>query len=301
MENIKNINLKDIKKNIYFLENYKIQIFINNIYIDIYDKLNNINNLDYHKTFYNLFNDKKLNNLVNKNLYEDINDNEFYFYYNYISQNSDIQYNINNSYFINILLNVLTYYIFNFNKDKIDDYINILKNNIVSSDVITNKNKFYSSNNRINLNRIYFNKNLFEEINKLNLDIKIILYNINPYNNIINDISFSECRNDFTKFYKINNIDYYIYFSLHSNSNSINKYDQFITYKEILIINCSNIEKLIDIEDDNEIKEDNKKDNIEYEKQIKELKEEIERLNKENNELKEYKNKFEKICLFLKK
>ena len=330
MENIKNINLKNIKENIYFLENYKIQLFINNIYIDIYDKINNINNLDFKKTFYNLFNDKKLNNLVNKNLYEEINDNEFYFYYNYFSQNSNlyniqynniIQYNINNSYFINILLNVLTYYIFNFNKDKIDDYINILKNNIVSSNVITNINNLYSSNTKINMKRIYFNKNLFEEINKLNLDIKIILYNINPYNNIINDISFSEgCNNNFIKSYKTNNIDYNIHFSLSSNSKSNynsnynNKYDKFITYKEILIINCSNVEKLIDIDDNNEIKEkDNKKDitNDLLIKEIEDLKEKNKRLLEINiglnddimdleKQLKEYKEKFDKLSLFFK-
>ena len=331
MENIRNINLKDIKENFYVLENYKLQFYINGIYIDIYDKLNGLYNDNlFVKVFYKLFNDTKLNNLCNKNINEDIDENELYLiYYIYnlgklcnIDYQENIQYNINKSHFINILINILTYYIFNFNKEKIKDYINILKNNIICSNIIEKDREHLLKREKdafkMNLNKIYFNKNLLEDINKLNLNFEIIFYNLLPYNDSINDIIFN--IDNYSMLYKLNNKDVIYNFSRNKNNNNIIYYSDLITYKEKLIINCNNnlldlknddniinnIKNNIDLLDNENIIDENKllKDNNNKLLEInKELKDNIIDLEKQLNILKEenndYKDKLNKLKIFL--
>jgi len=336
MENIKNINLKDIKENIYFLENYKIQFYIDGIYIDIYDT--------YYKNIYkdifinNIFillskDNKKLNNLIYENVDEKIQENKTYLIYNTFEKNidnlGDEKY-INKINLTNYIINSLTYYIFNFRQDKIKDYVNILKNNIISSKI--KKIKINKDNKEIEIDyidKIYFNKNLFEEIYKLNLNFKIVLYNLNSFDKIIN-YEIQTKQENINGYNHIINYFYYILnngnklkYTYNTNPNThitknyyINNDDNTfynLIYKETLIINCSNVEKLIDIDDNNEIKEDNKKDitNDLLLKEIEDLKEKNKRLLEINiglnddimdleKQLKEYKDKFDKLSLFFK-
>ena len=316
MENIKNINLKDIKENIYFLENYKIQFYIDGIYIDIYDKYyQNIDTKNFMNNTLLINNNKELINLIYENINKKIQENKTYLIYNTFEKyiNNFCSYkDINNINLTNYIINSLTYYIFNFKQDKIKDYVNILKNNIISSKIKKIDVKDY-------IDKIYFNKNLFEEIYKLNLNFKIVLYNLNSFDKIINyeiqEVGYKQIINYL--YYILNNGNKLKYNYSSSNNKIINYYtinDEFynLIYKETLIINCSNIEKLIDI-DDNEIKEENKKDitNDLLIKEIEDLKEKNKRLLEINiglnddimdleKQLKEYKEKFEKLSLFFK-
>ena len=290
MENIKNINLKDIKENIYFLENYKIQFFIDGIYIDIYDIYDNycknifINN--FKKNIFTLLSNKELYNLIYENIDKKIEENKTYLIYNTFEKNISDDFvcekDINKINLTNYIINSLTYYIFNFKQEKIKEYVNILKNNIVSSKIkkIGNVGPDY-------IDKMYFNKNLFEEIYKLNLNFKIVLYNLNSFDKIIN----YEIQTNQTKYMNMKDCNQHSFYYILNNGNklkgiynynsNINKYEVYYTindksynliYKETLIINCSNIEKLIDIDDNNEIKEDNKKD-IKEEDNKKDIKE----------------------------
>jgi len=328
MENIKNINLKDIKENIYFLENYKIQFYINGIYIDIYDNYyKEINSKNFMNNIFTLLSNdnKKLNNLIYENVDEKIDENKTYLIYNTYETNFSVgsKDNIIKINLTNYIINSLTYYIFNFKQEKIKDYVNILKYNIISSKI--KKIKIYEDNKNKEIDyidKMYFNKNLFEEIYKLNLNFKIVLYNLNSFDKIINYEIKNE--NSLNYFYYILNNGNKLKYCCNYNSNThetktyyINNDDNIfynLIYKETLIINCSNIEKLIDIDDNNEIKEENNKKDITNDlliKEIEDLKEKNKRLLEINiglnddiidleKQLKEYKDKFDKLSLFFK-
>ena len=280
MENRKEINLKDINENIYFLENQRIQIYINGIYINIYDK--KYEEYDYNtfinKIFSRISINKKLQNIIYRNVEEEIDEKEDYLIYNTneISYINGIKDEILNISLTNYLLNTITYYIFNFKQEKINEYIDILKDNIISSNIIKKK---ITENKKIEIidwiKKIYLNKKIFEDIYKLNLDVKIIFYNLNSLYKIIN-YDIKQNGNKKYLYYKLNNNDEIYrknYYSNHNNSicyfnETQNNYYNLI-YNEILIINCSN-------NDDNKEIENNL---------INKLKKEIEDLKKENNNL----------------
>lgn len=280
MENRKEINLKDINENIYFLENQKIQIYINGIYINIYDK--KYEEYDYNtfinKIFSRISINKKLQNIIYRNVEEEIDEKENYLIYNTneISYINGIKDEILNISLTNYLLNTITYYIFNFKQEKINEYIDILKNNIISSSIFKKK---IIENGKIEIidwiKKMYLNKKIFEDIYKLNLDIKIIFYNLNSLYKII-DYDIKQNRNKKYLYYKLNNNDEIYrkdYYSNHNNSicyfnETQNNYYNLI-YNEILIINCLNNDDYKEIEND----------------LINKLKKEIEDLKKENNKI----------------
>jgi len=291
MENIKNINLKDIKDNIYVLEVFEKQIYINNVYFDI--------KKDY--IIFNYFINKILSKYNNFNFINNINLNN-YFYYGLKNTKNNLIFHI---------FNIINFYIFYYDKEKENLYLEILYNNLIC----------YSKDDK-KLNNFYFKKEIFEELFlKLNLNCKIIIKYLNTKDKIIN-INNININN--TKEYILNNND--IIYEYNDKSmwkeyynksiknemddnflNFLNEYNNCFTYKEILIINCNNKNNLLDLDFKEDINFNNLDKNINYDEQIKELKEEIEKLkienNKlkiENNKLKEYKNKFEKINLFFK-
>ena len=280
MENRKEINLKDINENIYFLENQRIQIYINGIYINIYDK--KYEEYDYNtfinKIFSRISINKKLQNIIYKNVEEEIDEKENYLIYNTneISYINGIKDEILNISLTNYLLNTITYYIFNFKQEKINEYIDILKDNIISSSIIKKK---IIENGKIEIidwiKKMYLNKKIFEDIYKLNLDVKIIFYNLNSLYKII-DYDIKQNGNKKYLYYKLNNNNEIYrknYYSNHNNSicyfnETQNNYYNLI-YNEILIINCLNNDDNKEIEND----------------LINKLKKEIEYLKKVNNNL----------------
>ena len=263
MENNKYIDIKDIKENNYIIKILKLQYQINNFWFELFDfnrnNLSSLNNLS--QEVYKCI----IDNLIIKQNNINIKENNLNNYIEIINYPFIKLY----SYSINsYILCILSYYIFNYEKDKKEQFIKILNDNIV---YIKYNNNYYKD-----INKIYFNKNLFEEIKKLNLDLQICLEYLNSKDKIIN------IYND-----NINNKTLYLYSHNDKNNSSLlyysNGYPKYLLYKEKLIIKCNNNENKKEIKDE-----------------IKELKEKIEKLEKENEELKEYKDKFDKINLFLK-
>jgi len=320
MENIKNINLKDIKENLYYIEKIKIQYKINNIWFNLYDKNNKyfnmiddkyiiesfdkIKNKLLSKYSYNKFFDETTTSSINFNIVKRMKNKEFIDIIEIKTYKNEFINSINT-----ILLYIISNYIFNNKKDKENEFLDILNNNLEFIDfVICNYNK--------NIKGLYFNKKLFEDINKLNLDLQFYFKYLNTKDKIINvdfktfwnnkiskkflldnNINLVDINN---KLYNYNdNYDYNMY--LRNSKNSYN-----LLYEEILIINCNNFYNNNDDDDNDDkiiIEETNdinlniydKKDLI---KQITELKEELknikienEKLKLENKNLEELKNK----------
>ena len=229
MDNIKYLNINDLNKNYYCLLNNYVLIYNNNIWKTINI---GINDNEYQQIFNNLFEYCP----ILKSL-------QFFKKYIYPFQiitkydNPIIYYN--NKYhhrecLLNLFLNSLTYYIINYQQDKLNDYYNILKNNIICSILREyDKNLDYNKikNKKETLDRIYFKKDFLNDLTDLNLNIKFGFKNINCYPfikklNIFNSNSNSsytldndkmiifsilknkkciDCLNDFSKF-KIDNI-----------------------------------------------------------------------------------------------
>ena len=199
---MKEIQLKDLNKNIYFL-NFNNGILINN---NKEIKLNSNN--------FNLYN----NNILKKNNeYENKNDNKNINYINFIRQ----------------IINDILCYTYNYEKDKYNELIDILKNNYY----------YYENNDIINYKcKIKLDNNIFNIISSLNLNCKI-KYKILKYENeIIDFYDYGNYNNDIEEFITINNniIQSLNIFGLklfYINNNIFNKVNLIEDY---IIINCSN-------------------------------------------------------------
>lgn len=232
MENKKEITLIDLENNYYCLINDYIQIYFENkwyfLYLNFKDK-------EYEDLYLNLFEYHpqlkylqyfKINNypihLLNK-------------FDNYIIYNNN-QYH-NRKCLFNLFLNALTYYIVNYKQDKLNDYYNILKNNILYSSLRKYDKlydysfKFKSKNKNETLDKIYFKKDLLNDLYNLNLGIKFNFHNINCNNPSIKKI----INYKYKSVYVFNNDDL-IYFS-YINKNNLNYLNNF-SLNKIKIKNC---------------------------------------------------------------
>lgn len=232
MENKKEITLIDLENNYYCLINDYIQIYFENkwyfLYLNFKDK-------EYEDLYLNLFEYHpqlkylqyfKINNypihLLNK-------------FDNYIIYNNN-QYH-NRKCLFNLFFNALTYYIVNYKQDKLNDYYNILKNNIIYSSLRKYDKlydysfKFKSKNKNETLDKIYFKKNLLNDLYNLNLGIKFNFHNINCNNPSIKKI----INYKYKSVYVFNNDDL-IYFS-YINKNNLNYLNNF-SLNKIKIKNC---------------------------------------------------------------
>jgi len=233
MENIKYLNINELEKNYYCLINNYILIYENNIWKTInigYDEN------EYQQLFYNLFDyhpmfkslqyfkqTADISKVLKKNEEDNIiiyNNNKYY----------------NRECLFNLFLNTITYYIINYKHDIIEEYFNILKENIICSIFREyDKNldytlKYKTKEKKETIDKIYFKKDILNDIYNLKLNIKIGFKNINCYpfikqihiyNNVLNSyilendeiILFSilnnkikeDYLNDFSN-YKIENI-----------------------------------------------------------------------------------------------
>jgi len=193
MENIKYLNINDLENNYYCLINEYILIYKDNIWknLNIEDEENYkeifLNFFDYHPIFKSLQYFKK-----------------YTYPFQIITKYDNPIIYINNKYYnrinlLNIFLNSLTYYIINYEQEKINDYHNILKNNIICSVLREyNKNldyslKYKTKDKKETLDRIYFKNSFFNDLSNLNLGIKFGFKNINcfPFIKKINIFSFN--------------------------------------------------------------------------------------------------------------
>ena len=232
MENKKEITLIDLENNYYCLINDYIQIYFENkwyfLYLNFKDK-------EYEDLYLNLFEYHpqlkylqyfKINNypvhLLNK-------------FDNYIIYNNN-QYH-NRKCLFNLFFNALTYYIVNYKQDKLNDYYNILKNNILYSSLRKYDKlydysfKFKSKNKNETLDKIFFKKDLLNDLYNLNLGIKFNFHNINCNNPSIKKI----INYKYKSVYVFNNDDL-IYFS-YINKNNLNYLNNF-SLNKIKIKNC---------------------------------------------------------------
>ena len=285
----RNINLKDIKENDIILENYEKQVYINGKYI-------NVNNLEFCNNFTKLiyFNNYQLYNKMlkckTKSFEREDVLNNYICYYTYMNIHqfynikteqfnlNKIDYNLNN-----YILNVIIYYVLNYNQDKLQNLIDLLDINLIYTKIN------HTSLNSQNINKLLFNKDLFEKIYyNLELNIQIKLQNliseqkiksfdiqpttkINIHYNFYNSQDTQDTQ-DTQNDLKDNN-DNYIFkiintsnpkqknIYLNSSNNIFNSY-----YKETLNINCMPIDKIYFKEDSYD--DENKKILDEYEKRI---------------------------------
>ena len=310
MENVKNIYLNDIKRNIYFLENYKIQIMINGRYINIYDDDLILDGHDFITKPFILLNDK-LNCLINEKVDAKIDFDSLGGWLEYNTYNHNFygghMNEILNTNLTNYLINTITYYILKFRIDLIDEYIDILKKNILC----TKLKKIIMENGKelFSFDKMIFNKNLFEDIYNLKLNIKFVFCNKNTFNLIIdsNVMLFDNKKMIYSLYYWLggkgclqlryykntkNEKIYKYYYLLDDKFNVIETYN--LIYDEILIVDCINnkssiINKSIitaenkSIEDKKE-NDDDKVVEIVEDTEKEELKKEIEELKKKISE-----------------
>jgi len=195
MENTKEINIIDLEKSGYCLMNDYIQYYKNGIwyYLNV-----GISEDEYNEIFLNFFDYKNIEDLWNlqfTKIYKKSIDKVLNKYDKLL-----IYYNnkfTNRKYYFNIFMNALTYYIINYQKNKLNDYIKILRNNIVCS-VLRKYNKnldydlrYKTKYNKETINRIYFKIDLLKELYNLNLGVKFNLRNINCNPKIKNLINFN--------------------------------------------------------------------------------------------------------------
>ena len=219
------INIKDINKNYYILFNDLVIINKNDEHI-IFDKYmnDNYNNL----ILYNLYNSKlNLNlesylNRININCKE--ND---YIYYNYLKNFEKNTTICNMSNLTNLIFNCIIYYILNYDIQKINEFKKIIEECIITYEKEKVLNDYFNI-------KIYFNKNIFKQINNLNLNINIILKN-KYYNDInsISNINYDDKNNiifnlnndkNYSKiiYYNNDNINKYVFFENNNTINSVN-------------------------------------------------------------------------------
>lgn len=223
-----NINIKDINKNYYILFNELLIINKNeqNIIFDKFIK-NNYKDL----ISYNFF--SKLNIKLDKYLNRtNINCNKNdYIYYDYLKNFKKNKIIYNKSNLTNLIINCIIYYILNYDIQKINKFKNIIEESIITYE----KEKIF--NDYFNI-KIYFNKNIFKQLNNLNLNINIILKN-RYYNNInsINNVSYIDENN---KIFNLNNDKKYskiIYY----NDNNIGKFKFYENNNIFKIVLYSNL------------------------------------------------------------
>jgi len=168
----KEINIEEIKKNIYTIKNRLITITDNNKKKDIIFRINT-------KEYYNLIINYGINNIFSKEELKEIYDinnkykTRLYYDYNEIKIDNNKKYIINTSNITNIIINSIIYYLRkNSEEGIINKFKNIIKQNI-------NKIEFYKDKNEEKQIKIYFNSLMFNEINNMKLNINIILNNKN--------------------------------------------------------------------------------------------------------------------------
>ena len=200
---IKNLELKNIKENIYFLDCLNINICMsNNFWVEIYNDCNE----EEENLLYGY--DKNINDLL-KFIYKNINITKR----NYYKQNENyLVINTKNKISLtDYLLNAIFTYIYYYRTVLEKKFYKIIEKNIIykkECNPILNPviNEEYLKNQKLNdffENEIYFNKNLFYDLSKLNLKIKIKFNIINSLDDII---SVHNINNDI--FYKLDEGDF---------------------------------------------------------------------------------------------
>jgi len=215
------INLEDINKNYYI---------INNIIINIITKDNVIEFNKNKKDKYNIFLNLNLTNLINfDNFKETVNiDKKQLIYYDF-NKKDELSY-INSSNITNLIINSILYYILNGCSTKIYDLRKIIEKNYICKE---NFNNEYI--------KIYFKNELFKDIYDLNLIIKLKFYN-----KFIDDISDIQYKN---------NSYYYIINYLNNRNKIISKNNEYnINYLNYFDDDDNNNDNDIDINKIKEIK-----------------------------------------------
>ena len=168
------ISYKDDKQ----LKYFNIKLIINNNYFEFNNELHNKD--IFFKSFYDLLG---ISNKIKEEIYNnDSNNNkekvDYIFKYDF--GENDKKYKENNLY--SIILNIIIFYVNNFEKNKRKLLIDIIKNNYIK------------------IQYDYFKVGIFKDISKLNLDLNIIINNYTNYKN--NNLLFCkekieiDCKND---------------------------------------------------------------------------------------------------------
>ena len=186
MENDKFFKLYDLNNNQFCLFNQNIEFFKDNIWQYLNKNFSKSKSQD---LFLNFFDYNDINILrplqyFYQDKYKNLKDDDYIVYYN------NKYYHKTN--YINLILNTLTFYLLNYEQNKVSLFINIIKNNIVYSKIRKfDKHKDFSLKyknffNKETLDKIYFNKQLFKDLLKLKLNISFKFKNINCIPNILN-------------------------------------------------------------------------------------------------------------------
>ena len=190
------MELKDINKNFYFLNNMYVIIDGEQNERLIYSVLNNkdlnLLNLYIRELIINLLPDKIEDNKKYLNQKENNIDLTKAIKFEYYNISKPFIYDCNFSNSTTLILISLLIYIIIFKKNKYEEFKNILRKNIIKYD-----NYF----NYFQINTIYFKDNLFKDIYNIGLNVRLTFYNknlldIDIINIVLDDIFIFHTNNE---------------------------------------------------------------------------------------------------------